>query len=222
MTTFAYVEPRSRSGLIALSDVAEIADSLKHGSLAILPTETGYMLAALATSEEAIKRAFTAKGRAAAAVMHVACASLAMAQTAGVLTEAASTLLGRFTPGPLSVIVDKTDLLPDDLVTLNGTVGIRIPDHPGTLQVINAVGSPLTATSLNSSGSTLSSVAEESLQTMNWPSDGVIHVLLDDAGITYNSASTLVRLTGPGAEILRVGPVSEEQIRQALADSTSR
>jgi L-threonylcarbamoyladenylate synthase len=217
MSRFAYVKPHSPSGMIALSDVAEIADSLRRGCLAILPTETGYMLAALATSEDAVKKAFTAKGRAAAAVMHVACASLAMAQSAGVLTDAAATLLGRFTPGPLSVIVNKTDLLPDDLVTLNGTVGIRIPDHPGTLQVVNAVGLPLTATSLNSSGSTLSSVDEESLETMNWPRDETIHVLLDNAAVTYSSASTLVRLTGPGVEILRAGPISEEQIRQALA-----
>jgi L-threonylcarbamoyladenylate synthase len=220
MTTFAYVKPRSRTGMIALSDVAEIADNLKRGSLAILPTETGYMLAALATSEDAVKKAFTAKGRAVAAVMHVACASLAMAQSAGVLTESAKTLLGNFTPGPLSVIVNKTDLLPDDLVTLNGTVGIRIPDHSGTLQVINAVGLPLTATSLNSSGSQPSSLDEASLQTMNWPKDEVVHVLRDDTAITYSSASTLVRLTSATVEILRAGPVSEEEIRQALANNT--
>ena len=49
MTEFAYVEPRSPRGTVRLSDVEKIADSLKRGSLAVLPTETGYMLAALAT-----------------------------------------------------------------------------------------------------------------------------------------------------------------------------
>jgi L-threonylcarbamoyladenylate synthase len=217
MARFVYVKPHSGSGTITLSDAVNISDSLKRGSLAILPTETGYMLAALATSQDAVKNAFTAKGRAGSAVMHVACASLEMAGHVGILTEPATRLLGAFTPGPVSVIVGKTDLLPDDLVTVNGTVGIRIPDHPGTLQVINAVGSPLTATSLNSSGTQLPSVDEASLQTMNWPPNEVIYVLQDDDAIAYNAASTLVRLTGDLVEILRAGPVTESEIRRVLA-----
>lgn len=217
MARFVYVEPLSRTGTIRLSDVAAIADSLKRGSLAILPTETGYMLAALATSTDAVKDAFAVKGRAASAAMHVACDSLEMAETVGIITEPAVKLLGRFTPGPVSVIVSKTDVLPDDLVTLNGTVGIRIPDHPGTLQVINAVGSPLTATSLNASGAQPTAVDEASLQAMNWPEGEVIYILLDDDAITYGSPSTLVRLTGDSVEVLRAGPVAEAEILDALA-----
>jgi len=142
-----------------------------------------------------------------------------MAETVGIITEPAARLLGEFTPGPLSVIVNKTDLLPDDLVTLNGTVGIRIPDHPGTLQVINAVGSPLTATSLNNSGSQPTSVDETSLQAMEWPEDEVIYVLRDDDAIVYNSASTLVRLSGDSIEVLRGGPISESEILGQLQAS---
>src|SRR5215469_13878245 len=119
--------------MLTLSDVARIADSLRSGSLAVLPTETGYMLAALANSMPAIERAFAVKQRDPAQVMHVACASVAMAASVGKLTPAALRLLGAFTPGPLSVIVAKTAALPDRLVTVNGTVGIRVPDHPGTL-----------------------------------------------------------------------------------------
>jgi L-threonylcarbamoyladenylate synthase len=202
--------------MIALAEVAAIADSLMQGSLAILPTETGYMLAALATSTDAVKGAFAVKGRAAGAAMHVACASLEMAETVGILTEPAIKLLGKFTPGPLSVVVNKTDALPDDLVTLNGTVGIRIPDHAGTLQVINAVGSPLTATSLNASGALPTAVDDASLQAMNWPENGLIYVLRDDNAITCSSASTLVRLSASLVEVLRAGPVSEAEILELL------
>src|SRR5215469_784279 len=138
--------------MLTLSEVARIAGSLRSGSLAVLPTETGYMLAALANSMPAIERAFAVKQRDPAQVMHVACASVAMAASVGKLTPAALRLLGAFTPGPLSVIVAKTAALPDRLVTVNGTVGIRVPDHPATLQVIAEVGVPLTATSLNVSG----------------------------------------------------------------------
>lgn len=219
MTWFTYMQPSPHSRLLSLSEVANVADSLKRGSPAILPTETGYMLAALATSQEAVKAAFAVKGRSTAAVMHVACASIDMAQTVGVLTNRALRLLGQFTPGPLSVIVRKTDMLPDDLVTLNGTVGIRVPAHPATLQVINAVGAPLTATSLNSSGSQMASVDEPSLRILNWTEQDEVHIVQDDSAIIYSSASTLVRISGESIEILRPGPVSEAEIRRIADDA---
>lgn len=218
MTRFTYLTPRSRSRLLSLADVTQVADSLRRGSPAVLPTETGYMLAALATSEDAVKAAFEVKGRAAAAVMHVACASMDMARTAGILTDRATRLLGHFTPGPLSVIIGKTDLLADDLVTVDGTVGIRVPDHPATLQVVSAVGAPLTATSLNSSGSQLASVDEDALRTLNWPEDAEIYIVRDDDAVAYGSPSTLVRLTGASIEVLRPGPVSEAEIHR-VADN---
>jgi L-threonylcarbamoyladenylate synthase len=210
--------------MLTWSEVAKIADSLKQGAPAVLPTETGYMLAALATSAEAVKSAFTVKGRVGSAVMHVACASLEMAGTVGILTERAIRLLGQLTPGPISVIVNNTDLLSDSesMVTLNGTVGIRIPDHPGTLQVINAVGLPVTATSLNSSGSRLASVDEAALQTLNWPEHEVIYVVLDNDAIVYSSASTLVRVSNDSIEILRVGPISAAEIHKAADSSVPR
>lgn len=218
MTEFTYLKPRPKSGLLSLGDVERVADSLQRGTPAVLPTETGYMLAALATSDDAVKAAFTVKGRSSAAVMHVACASMGMAHTVGVLVDRALRLLGEFTPGPLSVIVEQTGLLQGDLVTLNGTVGIRVPDHPATLQVINAVGAPLTATSLNSSGSQLAAVDEASLRSLHWPEGSVIYVVRDDDAIAYSSASTLVRLSGQEVEILRPGPISAADIQRSLSD----
>jgi L-threonylcarbamoyladenylate synthase len=215
MTQFEFVRPHSRSGMLTLSDVARIADSLSGGSLAVLPTETGYMLAALATSIPAIERAFAVKSRDRAQVMHVACAGVDMAAAIGVLTPRALRLIGVFTPGPLSVVVAKTPELPDDLVAVNGTVGIRIPDHPATLQVISAVGAPLTATSLNVSGSASLPVRKLDLETMNWPAGETIHIVEDDESIRYDSGSTLVRLSGDDIEILRAGPVSEADLREA-------
>lgn len=202
--------------MLTLSEVARVADSLRRGSLAVLPTETGYMLAALANSMPAIERAFAVKERDRAQVMHVACASVRMAASVGVLTPTALRLLGAFTPGPLSVIVAKTAALPDRLVTINGTVGIRVPDHPATLQVIAEVGVPLTATSLNVSGAAPVPVRKLDLGTLNWPAGETIYIVEDDEAISYGTGSTLVRLTGTDVEILRPGPVSESDIDEAL------
>ena len=210
---FVYLGVTKRSRLLTLADLDAVVQSLVAGSLAVLPTETGYMLAARATSESAVRAAFVAKGRDPGLVMHVACASLAMARRYGRLDDRATALLGAFTPGPLTVVVPQTDALPDRLVTLNGTVGIRVPDAPATLQVIGAVGVPLTATSVNLSGQSGSSIDPAALRALHWPVDRV-YVVVDDEAVVYSTPSTLVRLTGPEPEILRPGPITAEMLRE--------
>jgi L-threonylcarbamoyladenylate synthase len=202
--------------MLTLAEVARIADSLRGGSLAVLPTETGYMLAAMATSIPAVEHAFAVKHREHAQVMHVACASVAMAASVGVLTPAALRLLGAFTPGPLSVVVAKTAALPDRLVTIDGTVGIRVPDHPATLAVIAELGVPVTATSLNVSGSVPVPVSKLELDTLNWPTGETIYIVEDDQAIRHATGSTLVRLTSGEVEILRPGPIAESDVREAV------
>lgn len=216
MAEFIFLRPRPESGTLRLADVATVAAHLRQGGLAVLPTETGYMLAALATSEPALIRAFAVKAREHAQVMHVACASISMVETVGVLTARATRLLGEFTPGPLSLIVEKTPRLPDRLVTMNGTVGIRVPDHPSTLQVIAEAGAPLTATSLNASGEPAIAVDEAGLGQLGWPDGEVVFVVQDPAAQRYEAASALVRVTGAAPEILRPGPIGEAEIVAAL------
>ena len=218
MTRFEFTRPRPVSRTITFSEVARISDSLRRGSLAVLPTETGYMLAALATDLSAVERAFAVKFRSHAQVMHVACASLAMAAEIGELTPQALRLLGEFTPGPVSVVVSKTPVLPDRLVTMDGTVGIRVPDHPATLQVIREVGTPLTATSLNVSGAAPALVSELELESLNWPADETVHVVADDDAISYQTGSTLVRVTGPE----RRNPAGRPDLGVATARSRAR
>ncbi len=110
----------------------------------------------------------------------------------------------------------KTPVLPDRLVAVDGTVGIRIPDHPATLQVIREVGAPLTATSLNATGSAPVPVSKLELATLSWPDDETVFVVEDDDSISYGTGSTLVRLSGSDLEVLRPGPVTEEDLRDAL------
>jgi L-threonylcarbamoyladenylate synthase len=154
--------------------------------------------------------------------MHVACSSLAMAERFAELTPAATRLLGQLTPGPITVVVRQSTLLPTRLVTLNGTVGIRVPDHPATLQIIAEVGAPLTATSLNESGATTDQTPDrDTLAALDWPAGQVVYVV--DAGdpVRYSMPSTLVRLTGPEVEILRAGPIGADTIGQILQHHAS-
>jgi L-threonylcarbamoyladenylate synthase len=205
----------SPSGLLRFSDVEVVADALRQDRLAVLPTETGYLLGAVATSVPALGRAFAVKQRDPANPMHVACSSLAMARRFAKINKVAEALLEAFTPGPVTVIVEQTEALPRSFVTVDGTVGIRIPDHPATLQVISALGTPITATSLNRSGDPASAPVREVLEQLAW--DGscwpvpVVEVA-DPA--RYASPSTLVRATGPQLEVLRSGPVTVEDLER--------
>jgi L-threonylcarbamoyladenylate synthase len=214
VTEFAFLSSSS-SGTLRLADARRVADVLRHGGLAVLPTETGHMLAAVATDPDAVERAFAAKKRDRAKAMHVACSSLSMAERFAALTPSAVRVLGALTPGPVTVVVRQTALLPDRLVTLDGTVGIRVPDHPATLQVIAEVGSPLTATSLNESGTASVGPDQATLSALAWPDGLVVHVVDADAVPTYSAASTLVRLTGD-VEVLRAGPIDSDAIRAVL------
>ncbi|MEM6796778.1 MAG: Sua5/YciO/YrdC/YwlC family protein, partial [Acidobacteriota bacterium] len=134
---------RRPSGLLSLADALLVSDGLRRGGLAVLPTETGYMLAARACDEAAVLRAFEVKRRDPAQPMHVACGSLEMARRFAVLSAAAERVMGAFTPGPVTVVAPKKEPLPDRLVTLRGTVGLRIPDCAATLQVVLALGEPI-------------------------------------------------------------------------------
>jgi L-threonylcarbamoyladenylate synthase len=214
VTKFAYA-PLTAHKLLPFGEAARIADTLRRGGLAVLPTETGYLVAAAATDTAAVTKVFRVKERSLANPMHVACASLAMARRFARLTPVAEHLMRMFTPGPLTVVVAQSDLLPTTLVTLNGTVGLRVPDHPATLQVVELLGEPVTATSLNRSGEESLPLDRDLLESLDWP-DAIVPVVEDKQSITETSASTLARLTTGEVEILRAGPVSEAAIRHAM------
>jgi L-threonylcarbamoyladenylate synthase len=213
---FHFLAPSSHSGLLRLADAEFVAGRLREGGLAVLPTETGYMLAALATSLPALRTAFDVKERDHAHAMHVACASIGMAARYAVLSPAARRLMGAFTPGPLTVVVPQTGALPVEMVTLGGTVGIRVPDHAATLQVIATLDAPVTATSLNRSGEETRPYDRDLLEELPWGDLRGVPVVEDKSAVRYPAASTLVRLTGEAPEVLRQGPITAEQITAAL------
>lgn len=216
MTSFEYV-PLTGNKQLRFADAARIVSLLDGGGLAVLPTETGYMIAADATNVEAVTKVFTTKERNFANPMHVACGSLAMAGRYAELTPATVRLMGAFTPGPLTVVVAKTRLLPDTLVTKDGTVGIRVPDHPATLQVVELLGRPVTATSLNRSGEESAPLERAYLEQLCWPAtETAVAVVEDETSIIQPRPSTLATLNGADLRILREGPVTKADIERVL------
>ncbi len=124
--------------------------------------------------------------------------------------------MSRLLPGPVSIIVaTKSEALSSDVV-FAGTVGIRIPDSAAALQIIDAFGSPVTATSFNvSGGDAVRSIEHmDPFEDMLWP-DGPSGVIIDDAVIAYDVSSTLVRVLDERVELLRAGPVQLDEIVSA-------
>ena len=137
-------------------DLERAAKLLRAGEVVAFPTETVYGLGADGLSNSAVARIYTAKGRPQdnPVILHVA--SLASAEGLFDPTpwqaEALKRLAAAFWPGPLTVVVPKTDRVPSRVSAGRDSVAVRVPRHPVALALLEAVGRPLAAPSANRSG----------------------------------------------------------------------
>jgi L-threonylcarbamoyladenylate synthase len=204
----------TRGRLLTLDAVDALVAHLEAGGLAVLPTETGYMLAADATNPQAIDNVYAAKGRPPAKPIHVAASSLEEIERYVDLPAAARRACTKLMPGPFTIVGLSRGLVPDALTAGTGTLGARIPDAPATLQLLHALGRPLTATSHNLSGQAPDPDPVKAAAGLL--GEGEIHVVIDAAALAYDKPSTLVRFGEDGFEILRRGPVTEADIAAAV------
>ncbi len=203
--------------LLRLAELDAVVLHLRRGGLVVLPTETGYLLGAAALDPDAVGRAYAVKVRSPRNPMHAAVTGLEMAEQLAHLGASARRLLETFTPGPLTVVCPKREAVPDILVAGTGTLGIRIPDSPVTLQIIAALGGPITATSLNVSGDPPRSTLDGTIAALEWKAEPALFVVRDPLCVLHPRPSTLVSLVDGHRKILREGPVSAEAIASALA-----
>ena len=184
---------------------------LRQGKLVAFPTDTVYGLGADLFNPVAIEGLYTAKGREATKAIAVLVGRLSdlLLVTAG-MSAAAERLTERFWPGPLTLVVNRQPGLPDTLSSLP-TVGVRMPDHVLALTLLRTIG-PLAVTSANISGAESAVTAGEVLAQLG----GRISLVLDGGQTPGGSPSTVVDCTGTEPVIIRIGPVSEQEIQSAL------
>jgi L-threonylcarbamoyladenylate synthase len=194
-------------------DLQAAVEALRAGGLVAFPTETVYGLGALSTDEEAVRAVFRAKGRPAAnpLILHIADPA-DLDRCAASLPPLAQKLVGRFWPGPLTLVVPKADWVPDVVSGGRATVGVRLPDDDIARRLIRAVGTPLVGPSANKSGRPSPTSVRHVLDDLEADIAGVV-----DGGTTpLGLESTLLDITATPPRVLRLGAVSTDQLEAVI------
>jgi L-threonylcarbamoyladenylate synthase len=195
------------------ASIGDAADALRAGRLVAFPTETVYGLGANALDAAAVGRVFAAKGRPSVnpLIVHVPDRTTAATLTTS-WTPAAEKLAAAFWPGPLTLVVTKTDAIPPE-VTANGpTVALRVPAHPVALALLKTVNLPVAAPSANRSGELSPTTADHVRASLGERVD----VLLDGGACPGGLESTVVDVSGEVVKLLRPGLITVAQLEAVV------
>jgi L-threonylcarbamoyladenylate synthase len=186
---------------------------IKNGGVIAFPTDTVYGIGASAFDEGAIERIFEIKERSKDKAIPILISDRSgISLISSSPDQQISQIMDRFWPGPLTLILSAAPELPTNLST-TGTIGIRIPDHDATLDLLQATG-PLAATSANLSGEENTLTAQEVLQSLG----GKIDLVLDGGKSPGGVPSTVLDCTSDPFQLLREGEISESDILELLKD----
>ncbi len=208
-----------------MSQVELAVEALRNSGLVVLPTETVYGLAADVSDPGAVARVYAVKGRPAnhPLILHLA-AGARLDTWAAQIPEYALGLAANLWPGPLTLVVNKTDRVGGYVTGGQSTVAVRVPDHPIAQAVLTEFGGGLVAPSANLFGHvspTTAAHAEQDLADRLIPD---VDLILDGGPCEVGVESTIVNCTGPAPEILRPGTLPLSDIQQAagvaLVEST--
>lgn len=189
------------------SDVSLAADVLLSGGIVGLPTETVYGLAACALQESAVHRVFEVKGRPRTHPLIVHLSSSANYREWGVFSEVAETLAQAFWPGPLTLLVPRTSLVPDWVTGGRDTVALRVPNHPLAQELLTRTDTGLVAPSANKFGKVSPTSARHVLNDLG----ETVDLILDGGESEVGLESTIVECTD-SFQILRPGKISIDDI----------
>jgi L-threonylcarbamoyladenylate synthase len=196
-----------------LQAVRHAARLIREGKLVAFPTETVYGLGANAFDESAVGRIFAAKKRPRTSplIVHVASVDSAR-ELAAEWPRSADLLAERFWPGPLTLVLPRTHRIPDGVTAGLPTVGIRMPDHPLALALIEEAGVPIAAPSANLFTELSPTQAGHLRASLRREVDYV----LDGGAAPVGIESTVLSLAGDRPTLLRPGMISEEDLEELI------
>lgn len=200
--------------LLKIGTEIHLASScLIQGELVAIPTETVYGLAANAFNADAVARIYKAKNRPQFNPLIIHTNSIERLQQWGLeLPEAMLKLAARFSPGPLTYVIPKSNQIPDLVTAGTSAVAVRIPNHPLTLELLSTLDFPLAAPSANPSGY----VSPTTAQHVNAQLGDQVCYILDGGECSVGVESTIISFLDSTPSILRFGGLSVEAIEEVI------
>lgn len=198
--------------------ISEAAEILKQGGLVAFPTETVYGLGGNGLDKEAAKKIYAAKGRPSdnPLILHVSSIE-EVYPLVKALPEKAKKLMEAFWPGPLTLVLPKSDIVPKESTGGLETVALRSPENALTLSLIRACGFPIAGPSANLSGRPSPTEASHVLEDLG----GRIEGILEDGAVGIGVESTIVDLSEDCPTLLRPGAITIEDLEAVLGEKVA-
>lgn len=193
--------------------LAYAADILQNGGLVAFPTETVYGIGANALDSDAVANIFKAKGRPSdnPLIVHIA-DKIDIDKLISIRPPVTDKLIDNFWPGPLTLIMPKSNIIPHIVTAGLDTVAVRMPSHPVAKALIALSGVPVAAPSANSSGKPSPTCAGHVIEDLY----GKVDVIIDSGSVEVGLESTVLDITSPTPVILRPGGITFEQLDKLL------
>lgn len=193
--------------------IKETAEKIKKGGIVVFPTETVYGIGTNALNAEAVKKLYQIKERPLNKPISLLVNSIEMIEKiAKDISEIEYKIIKRFFPGPLTIILNKKDIVPNIVTSNQKTVGIRMPENEIALKLIEYAGIPLATPSANISGKPSGTEIKDIIKELGEKVDCYI----DGGKSKLGLASTIVQVVNGEPKILRQGFITEEQIKKEV------
>lgn len=192
------------------TEIEKIVQILKNDGIISIPTDTVYGICARINSKVAHDKLIKAKERPIDKSFPVMCKNEEQIKSIAIADQKAEKLIKTFMPGPITIVLRKKEELPNYITNGKDTIAIRMATSKTIEEIINKLGSPIFMTSANQSGKKECTNLEEIEK--NCPLlDGMI-----EGTVIFSKGSTIVDCSSDKIKILREGPISKEQIKNAL------
>ena len=189
------------------------AKIIKEGGIVIFPTETVYGIGTNGLNKEAIKKLYEVKQRPLNKPISLLVSNIEMVnQVAKNISKLEYKIMQNFFPGPLTIILEKKDIVPDILTANTNTVGIRMPSGEIARKLIEYAGVPIATPSANISGKP----SGTNIKDIQKDFEGKVDYFIDNGESKLGIPSTIVRVINNEVHILRQGSISKEEINNIV------
>ena len=205
-----YINMKNNLNYDKLKEPAQI---IRNGGIVIFPTETVYGIGTSGLDEDAIKKLYEVKLRPLNKPISLLVNNLEMVEKiAKNITEVEYRLMEKFFSGPLTIILEKKDIVPDILTSNTNTVGIRMPSGEIAKKLIEFAGVPIATSSSNISGKP----SGTNITDIKKDFKGKVDCFIDNGESELGIPSTVIRVIDNIPHILRQGTISEKEIKKCL------